>query len=196
MPKCIICHLDIEASEEYLKCPNDHPSHSVCLKEWFKHSKKCPLCRESYDANIINKFQSYLEEEEAKIEEELKKQQQEQTMNEIKEIGMKMVFLKFFRKIEKLELSKDYDRALKKLETQNADLNTENGRQIIFLKGKINYLKGRYDLAINHLFKLVKEKFDFPQAFFYLGKSYEELGLEEKAKWAYDRVPKSENSQT
>ena len=43
-------------------------------------------------------------------------------------------------------------------------------------------------MAINSLFKLVKEKFDYPDAFLYLGKSYEALGLEDKAKWAYDRV--------
>jgi hypothetical protein len=34
----------------------------------------------------------------------------------------------------------------------------------------------------------VKQKFDYPDAFLYLGKAYEELGLEEKAQWAYDRV--------
>jgi hypothetical protein len=45
-------------------------------------------------------------------------------------------------------------------------------------------------MAIGHLFKLVKEKYDYPEAFLYLGKSYQELGLEDKAKWAFDRVPK------
>jgi predicted Zn-dependent protease len=65
---------------------------------------------------------------------------------------------------------------------------SEKSRRILFLKGKINYLKGRYDLAINQLFKLVKDKYDYPEGFFYLGKAYEALGLVDKAKWAYERV--------
>jgi len=49
-------------------------------------------------------------------------------------------------------------------------------------------MRGRYDLAINQLFKLIKEKYDYPEGFLYLGKAYEALGLEDKAKWAYERV--------
>ena len=60
----------------------------------------------------------------------------------------------------------------------------------MFLKGKMNFLRGRYDMAINHLFKLVKEKFDYPDAFLFLGKAYKEIGLDDKAQWAFDRVPK------
>jgi hypothetical protein len=34
----------------------------------------------------------------------------------------------------------------------------------------------------------VKEKYDYPEGFLYLGKAYEALGLDDKAKWAYERV--------
>ncbi|TFF90575.1 MAG: hypothetical protein EU548_02325 [Promethearchaeota archaeon] len=192
--KCIICHLDInEESEESEMCPNEHSAHSECLKEWLKHSKKCPLCRDSYDKSIIDKFKSYLAEEEAKVQEVLRKQKEEESRKEIKRIGAQMVFLKFIETIDNLINVKDYEGALERLESIDSNINTDKGRNIIFLKGKINYLMGRYDLAINFLFKLVKEKFDYPQAFYYLGKSYEQLGLKEKAKWAFERVPQKES---
>ena len=59
---------------------------------------------------------------------------------------------------------------------------------VIFLLGKANFLKGRYDLAINFLFKLVKLRYDYPDGFLLLGKAYEQLGLQDKAKWAFDRI--------
>ena len=43
-------------------------------------------------------------------------------------------------------------------------------------------------MAIGHLFKIIKETYDFPEAFLYLGKAYQALGLTEKAKWAFERV--------
>jgi tetratricopeptide (TPR) repeat protein len=186
--------LEIEPSEVYYKCPNEHPAHSDCLKEWFKHSKKCPLCRDPYNKSIVMKFESYLASEENKVREELKKQHKEREIQKIKTIGEKMVFLKFLENVENLITSENFEEALERLETIDSDLNTDHGQMIVFLKGKINYLRGRYDLAINSLFKLVKEKFDYPKAFFYLGKSYEKLGLDEKAKWAFERVPEEESS--
>ncbi|MHA1234564.1 MAG: tetratricopeptide repeat protein, partial [Promethearchaeota archaeon] len=70
----------------------------------------------------------------------------------------------------------------------NGSNSIQKGQDILFLKGKINYMRGRYDLAINQLFKLVKEKYDHPDGFLFLGKAYEALGLDDKAKWAYERV--------
>jgi tetratricopeptide (TPR) repeat protein len=192
--KCLICHLEIKPSEEYYRCQNEHPAHSDCLKEWFKHSKKCPLCRDAYNKSIVKKFESYLSREEDKVREELIKQQKEREIQKIKAIGEKMVFLKFIKTVENLITLEKFEEALEILKTIDSDISTDNGQMIIFLKGKINYLHGRYDLAINYLFKLVKKKFDFPQAFFYLGKSYEKLGLDEKAKWAFERVPEGESS--
>ena len=69
--------------------------------------------------------------------------------------------------------------------TEERNLNT------LFLLGKANYLKGRYDLSINFLFKLVKSSYDYPDGFLYLGKAYEKLGLHDKAKWAFERIKES-----
>ena len=83
----------------------------------------------------------------------------------------------------------EYDYALSRLDLHNNGSNSiQKGQNILFLKGKINYMRGRYDLAINQLFKLVKEKYDYSEGFLYLGKAYEALGLGDKAKWAYERV--------
>ena len=84
---------------------------------------------------------------------------------------------------------KEFEYALSRLDFHsNGKTTSEKSRIVLFLKGKINYLRGRYDLAINQLFKLVKEKYDYPDGFLYLGKAYEALGLSDKAKWAYERV--------
>jgi tetratricopeptide (TPR) repeat protein len=93
--------------------------------------------------------------------------------------------------IEELIEKKEYDIAIEKLAVYSErNLSDYERNKILFLKGKIYYFKERYDMAISNLFRLVKEKFDYPDAFLYLGKAYQELGLEDKAKWAFERVPK------
>ena len=100
-----------------------------------------------------------------------------------------MTFQKFIESINILINEQEYDYALSRLELQEeANLSNEIEQNILFLKGKINYLRGRYDLTINQLFKLVKENYNYPDGFFYLGKAYEAIGLGDKAKWAYERV--------
>ena len=100
-----------------------------------------------------------------------------------------MVFLKQVDAISDLLEKREYDKVLEKLNIfESQDLTKDNRHTILFLKGKTYYLKGRYDMAIGHLFKLTKENYDFPDAFLYIGKAYESLGLTEKAKWAFDRV--------
>ena len=102
-----------------------------------------------------------------------------------------MVYLKLTNVFDELINLEKYDIALDKLDTITTSNLPKNHKQyLMFLKGKIFYLKGRYDMAIGHLFKLVKERYDYPEAFLYLGKSYQELGLEDKAQWAFDRIPK------
>ena len=57
------------------------------------------------------------------------------------------------------------------------------------MKGKVYFAMEKYDLAINNLFKLVKNhNFEFPDAFLYFGTAYQAIGLEDKAKWAFDRI--------
>ncbi len=85
--------------------------------------------------------------------------------------------------------AKEYEYALSRLDLHDNDATSNQKSQtLMFLKGKINYLRGRYDMSINLLTKLVKDKYDYPEGFLYLGKSYEALGLKDQAKWAYDRV--------
>jgi tetratricopeptide (TPR) repeat protein len=190
MPTCIICHLGIiEGLDSSQDCPNGHLAHMDCLKEWLLHSLNCPLCREPYPNQVINKFKGFINQKEteklASLENELK---QEET-KKMEQVAARFTFLKFLESIDILINEKEFEYALSRLELHNnGDSPTEKQRDILFFKGKINYMRGRYDLAINQLFKLVKEKYDYPEGFLYLGKAYEALGLDDKAKWAYERV--------
>ncbi len=185
MLNCIICHMEIVEGKDILrKCANDHPVHDECLKEWLLHSPNCPLCNASYSQEIIDQSKNYLKE---KKKDKISKEREVK----IEEIAEKMVYLKLYSIFDELIESKNYDVALDKLDAINtSNLPVPQKQEILFLKGKIFYLKGKYDMAIGHLFKLVKEKYDYPEAFLYLGKSYQNLGLEDKANWAFDRVPK------
>jgi len=190
MPSCIICHMSIsEGVESSQECPNGHPAHFNCLKEWLVHSLKCPLCNEPYPQEIIQKFKSYLDKKEKEKREGYKKLLERDILKKIEKVADNIAFLKFADSIDILIDAQEYNYALSRLDLHNDEnITTEKGQRITFLRGKINYLRGRYDLAINQLFKLVKEKYDYPEGFLYLAKSYDALGLKDKAKWAYDRV--------
>ena len=190
MPSCIICHTEIDESvEKSYECPLGHPAHESCLGEWILHSENCPLCSKKYDSYIIGRCKAYLakkeEEREGTLEERLLRQKKEK----IEKISMKIIFQKRISEAEELINNKEYDKALDILfDLENTDLVMDKMNFLLFLKGKTFFLKGRYDMAIGHLFKLVKDEFDFPEAFLYLGKAYEKLGLTEKAKWAFQRA--------
>ncbi len=188
---CIICHLGIsnEGADSSHNCPNGHPAHTDCLKEWLLHSPNCPLCREPYSDGVLDKFKDFIKlrenEKLATLNNELKTEE----LKKMEKIALKMSFLKFIESINILITEQEYDYALSRLDLHtNGSNSTQKGQDILFLKGKINYMRGRYDLAINQLFKLVKEKYDHPEGFLFLGKAYEALGLDGKAKWAYERV--------
>lgn len=186
---CIICHMSIKENQETDSCPNGHEVHKECLQGWLVHSKNCPLCNDKYSQEVIDKYQDFLQKRKEKEEKELEEQLKKETIEKIKEVNQKILFKKFMSSIEKLAEDKKFENALEILEAYpEKDLHTYKGQHITFLLGKVNFMRERYDLAINFLFKLVKQKFDYPDAFLYLGKAYEELGLEEKAQWAYDRV--------
>ena len=190
MPKCIICHLDIiKGVDSFQECPNGHPTHTDCLKEWLLHASNCPLCREPYSSQIIEDFKGFIQQKEQEKQQALENEQKKEKIKQMGKIAEKMVFLKFVESIEILMDAKEYEYALSRLDLHDKDTNSKQKSQnILFLKGKINYLRGRYDMAISLLTKLVKTKYDYPEGFLYLGKSYEALGLKKQAKWAYDRV--------
>ncbi len=190
MTSCIICHSDIDKStEKAYECPSEHPVHETCLSEWIFHSEECPLCNKKYDSYIIARCKGYLakitEQKEGSLEDRLKKKR----MGKIEYVAKNIVFLKNVGIIEELIEKKEFDTAIEKLTTlEGAELAKTKNDTILFLKGKTFFFKGRYDMAIGHLFKLVKECYDFPEAFSFLGKAYQKLGLTEKAKWAFERA--------
>ncbi|MHA1669953.1 MAG: hypothetical protein ACTSV5_05170 [Promethearchaeota archaeon] len=190
MVNCIICHMMIiEGLDDKETCPNNHPVHGSCLMEWLIKSNTCPLCSEPYSPDVILKFEDYVEKKNKEKQNEIENQIRAKQMGEVKKVTEKVIFLKSIEKIENLAENREYNRALEILDSLGEfPLTNYKGQQILFLKGKIHFLRERYDLAINHLFRLVKEKFDFPDGFLYLAKSYEALGLDDKAKWAYERV--------
>ena len=190
MTSCIICHLGIiEGVDSSNECPNGHPTHSDCLKEWLLHSSNCPLCSEPYSNEVLNKFKNFIKLREDEKLAALNNKLKAEELKKMEKIASKMTFQKFIESINILINEQEYDYALSRLELQEeANLSNEIEQNILFLKGKINYMRGRYDLTINQLFKLVKESYNYPDGFLYLGKAYEALGLADKAKWAYERV--------
>ena len=190
MPSCIICHMVIDESVERLReCPNRHPVHETCLAEWLLHSQKCSLCNRDYDSYLIAKSKDFIEQKAKEKDLSVDEQMRLQKRKKIEKIAEKMVFLKQIDVIHNLIEEKEYDKALEELNViEGQNLSKVMGYTVSFLKGKTFYFKGRYDMAISHLLKVIKENYEFPEVFLYLGKSYEKLGLTEKAKWAFDRV--------
>ena len=190
MPSCIVCHLAIdENTDTHYECNNGHPVHKYCLAEWLMHSHNCPLCNDPYHQNLIDQFKDYKEKKEKEKQTALDEELKKDSLKKMEEVASRIVLLKFIESIEDLIDEEKYNDAINKL----LDSYDENGIDdkninILFLLGKANYLKGRYDLAISFLFKLVKIRFDYPDGFLYLGKAYEKLGLKDKAQWAYDRI--------
>ncbi len=193
MPSCIICHLNInENTDSFKSCNNLHLVHKTCLAEWLMHSHSCPLCSEPYPQSLIDQFKDYKDMKEQEKQAVLDKKLQEESQKKMQAVADKILFLKFVESIEQLIEEEKFNEAIERLldlydenSTDEKDLNT------LFLLGKANYLKGRYDMTINFLFKLVKIRYDYPDGFLYLGKAYEKLGLKDKAQWAFDRIKES-----
>jgi tetratricopeptide (TPR) repeat protein len=190
MTTCIICHLGIiDGIDSSQDCPNGHLAHTDCLKEWLLHSSNCPLCRNPYPNQVIIQFKQFIDQKESEKHMAQEREIEQDEIKKMEHIASKITFLKFLESIEILIDEKEYEYALSRLDLHNnGSKSMEKQQTILFLKGKINYMRGRFDLAINQLFKLVKEKYDYPEGFLYLGKAYEALGLDDKAKWAYERV--------
>ncbi|MFX0087918.1 MAG: hypothetical protein ACFFAU_19860, partial [Candidatus Hodarchaeota archaeon] len=187
MPSCIVCHLDVdEVNHSYFECDNEHPVHFHCLADWLLHSKNCPLCSDPYPENVLAKFKDFLNEKDKEKQDAKDKELLEESKKKMADVTNKIIFLKYIETIESLIEDKQYNKAIDLLMDSYDDrASDEKNLKVLFLLGMTNYLRGRYDLAINFLFKLVKLKFDYPDGFLFLGKSYEALGMKDKAEWAY-----------
>ncbi len=195
MPTCIICHEKIEIEEgsniKSYTCPNGHQVHRKCLEEWLVHSQVCPLCTEKYDSNTISEFTDYFNKIEAQKEQEKQIKVDIELEKVFSSIADDIILLEKLELPRKLIKQKEFKKALEKLFV----LIDDNGQNldVLFLIGKAFYLDKQFALAVNHLMKLVKKDFKYPQGFYYLGKTYQALGLDDKAKWAFDRVPSEES---
>ena len=189
MPSCIICHEIIDENPDlYEECPNGHQIHINCMKKWLDQSFHCPLCNTHYNEDIINKFKLYQKEIEKQKEKELGKKIQQESLDKIQKISEKFAFLKLIETIKDLINNEEYEKALDKISDFEDNSEVIDKHTFMFFKGKISFLKKRYDMAISYLFKLVKENFNYPEAFNYLGKSYKALGLDDQAEWAFKRA--------
>ncbi|MHA1490495.1 MAG: RING finger domain-containing protein [Promethearchaeota archaeon] len=190
--KCIICHMEIiDGLDSFEQCPNGHLVHEECFKSWIMQSLNCPLCSEPYSKSVIQKYKVFLERKVKEKQDAIIDDINRERTQKIVKIAEKMVILKFIESIDSLIEKKDYNTALDRISAvydKDALASDFKTQTILFLHGKIDFLRERYDLAINFLFKLVKQKYDYPDAFLYLGKAYEKIGLVDKARWAFDRV--------
>lgn len=201
-PLCVICHSPIENNEseprdELIECPNEHPAHRNCLKMWIVHSDLCPVCHEPYHAEILQSFADFKQENAVKKQEEEARKQEEQMHREQEEL-LKQInpeFTQKYNKADGLMKSKKFPEALTLFwEIIDANYFPPQDQRILrtFLNiGLIYYKQGKHAQAIKQLMKIVKIDFNFPLAFYFLGLSYDQLGMVEKMTWALERALKN-----
>ncbi|MCP4760556.1 MAG: hypothetical protein GY870_02170 [archaeon] len=198
---CVICYQEVSVNSSgeinpanhineaanYTKCPNSHPVHlEPCLKQWLLSADKCPVCNTAYHPDVLAMFKGFIDA--AKAEEEHKKQEEiaaaeretQQMFERDPVIEDKLI------RANRLIESRNFSSALNIL-FDVLDNDDSKNRDAMFLIGKAHFHNNKFDLAVSNLMKLVKIEFSYPLGFYYLGKSFESIGLGEKAKWAYDR---------
>jgi len=214
---CVICYSPIIIGQfgqgsvierDYVGCPSGHIVHRNCLKQWILKNKTCPVCHSPYDLNVINIFNSYIEQ--------MKKDQQDAEAKKQMLVEQQSQLKKDFPRIDP-EIEDKFTRSERLFKEGNntaamnilwdiIDTNSPNPKDPAHLRAllelsKIYSTQGQHALAVTQLMKIVKADFKYPLGFYFLGINYEALGLPDKAKWAYERaVPnlqalEKENSQ-
>lgn len=205
---CVICHLTVSTnaqseinemnkSRNYVRCPSGHVAHiEPCLVNWLEHSSSCPVCGTDYNQYVLSQFKSLIDK---KKMERAEQEEQERAMEdalkaveEEKKIAVENKINEKLSRAESLISEKRYSAALN-LVYDVIDNDNPDDLKARFLVGKAHYLNERYDLAVSNLMKLVKIDFNYPLAFYYIGKSFHELGLVDKVKWAFERARNSLN---
>ncbi len=199
---CVICHLPIDlthfgreqVTKNFVGCSNSHLVHYECLKKWIPHSSKCPVCAESYDTKVINVFSEHLEQ----LEKDCKEAEQRDREFQAKKEEMMQAsqeedpeYLEKFERVEKLISQMKYMEALNlvwdMIDIYKFKLKDPRYPKVLFFLSYTYYKLKKHGQAIQQLMKLIKIDFNYPLAFYYLGLNYEEMGLLDKVKWAYDR---------
>lgn len=199
---CVICHLTVSTdfqseinamnkSRNYVKCPNEHVTHiEPCLVNWLEHSENCPVCGTKYSDFVLSQFKSIAdhkkkereerEQQERAMEEALMAVEEEQKMEAQNQIADKL------SRAEMLMNKERFPPALNIL-YDVLDNDDPDNLKARFLIGKAHFMNHRFDLAVSNLMKLVKIDFHYPLAFYYIGKSFDKLGLMDKVQWAFER---------
>jgi len=200
--QCCICHglIDLshfgrqQVTKNFVGCPNSHLCHYDCLKKWIPHSLYCPVCHEKYDTKVINVFSEHLEQLEKDRKEAEEREREFQAKNEkLKQESQEEdpEYLEKYERVEKLISQEKYTEALNLVWDIN-DLYKFTHRdprypKVLFFLSFTYFKLKKHAQSIQQLMKLVKIDFNYPLAFYYLGLNYEEMGLLDKVKWAYDR---------
>ena len=182
---CIVCHTKLLVDTEhktqganYVTCGNGHFLHiDPCLKMWLLNSDTCPVCNAHYSHQILEKHSKKSQIEEILPPEEPHNEQ---------ELEECIVVIDKLNRAKKLLLEQKFNASLNII-FDILDHDDPNNVDAKFLMGKVYFLSGRFDLSINTLMRLVKKHYEYPLAFYYLGKNFESVGLDDKALWAYQR---------
>ena len=182
---CIICYTKIlvhsESANEianYVRCNNGHYLHiDPCLKMWLINSESCPVCNSKYSNDILEKYSKKSQIDNILASDESHNKEQEEEC---------VIIIDKLNRAKKLLLEQKYNASLNII-FDILDHDDPDCVDAKFLLGKVYFLSGRFDLSINTLMRLVKRYYDYPLAFYYLGKNFESVGLDDKALWAYQR---------
>jgi len=182
---CVVCHTKIllnpqvhSEDRNYATCENGHYLHiDPCLKMCLLSSELCPVCNSNYPTDIVEIYSKKSQIETILPPEE---SHSEQLIEEC------MVVIDKLSRAKKLLLEQKFAASLNII-FDVLDHDDPDNAEANFLLGKVYFLSGRFDLSVATLMRLLKKHYDYPLAFYYLGKNFESLGLDDKALWAYER---------
>jgi tetratricopeptide (TPR) repeat protein len=197
---CIICRQPIDVSAEptlddcfnavFASCPNGHVIHVACLRDWMvQGAPTCPFCSTPYGEAISNAFQEYAaylaqvcEAEEAAANEAwCAAEAAAQAALDAVQVEIDEAE----RWVEAGEYKRAVDRAWSLID---GGVKGKQHSHCLLLLGRAYLGQRQTALAIKQLMNLVRDDFDYPLGFYYLGLAYESLSLNDKAVWAFKRA--------